>query len=247
MLDRFVAGVHALADRTLAPTPQTAEQLGRLGIANVHVWGRGVDSRLFHPVRRQSLGARALRERAAPNGELLVGYVGRLAAEKQVGRLRDLLGMPGARFLVVGDGPERPRLEQAFAGHPVAFTGQLQGPELADAFAALDVFVHFGTEETFGQTIQEAQATGLPVVAPAVGGPLHLVEEERTGLLVDPGQRGGSRRTVERLAADPALRARLGEAGRRAVLGRSWEANNRELLDHYRAVIDAARVRTGAL
>lgn len=246
MLDRFVAGVHALADRTLAPTPQTAEQLGGLGIENVHVWGRGVDSRLFHPVRRESAGARALRERAAPNGELLIGYVGRLAAEKQVGRLRELLGMPGARFLVVGDGPERPRLEQAFAGHPVTFTGQLQGPELADAFAALDVFVHFGTEETFGQTIQEAQATGLPVVAPAVGGPLHLVADGRTGLLVDPADRRGSRRAVERLADDPALRARLGEAGRRAVLGRSWEANNRQLLDHYRAVIEAARVRTGA-
>jgi len=243
MLDRFVAGVHALAGRTLAPTPGTADQLRRLGIADVHVWGRGVDSRTFHPIRRTSPGAIALRQRAAPGGELLVGYIGRLAAEKQVARLRELIGLRGVRFLVVGDGPDRPRLESAFAHDPVTFTGQLRGSELADAFAALDVFVHFGTEETFGQTIQEAQATGLPVVAPAIGGPLHLIDDGATGLLIDPAEKRGFRRAAERLVADGALRARLGEAGRRGVLGRSWEANNRQLLDHYRAVIDAARIR----
>lgn len=247
MLDRFVAGVHALAGRTLAPTPGTAEQLRALGIGDVHVWGRGVDSRRFHPSRRLDPGALALRARAAPGGELLVGYVGRLAAEKQVGRMRELAGLPGVRFLIVGDGPERGRLESTLAGMPATFVGQLEGEALADAFAALDAFVHFGTEETFGQTIQEAQATGLPVVAPAVGGPLHLIDDGRTGVLVDPRDDRPFRRAVERLVADAGLRARLGEAGRRAVLGRSWQANNRELIGHYRAVIDAAAVsRAGA-
>lgn len=247
VLDRFVASVHAPASRTLAPTPAAAEQLRRLGLDEVHVWGRGVDSRLFHPARRDSAAVRALRSRTAPHGELVVGYVGRLAAEKQVARLRELFGLHGVRFVVVGDGPERARLEADFAGHPVTFTGQLQGEALADAFAALDVFVHFGTEETFGQTIQEAQATGLPVVAPAVGGPLHLIDHGRTGLLVDPHRHRGFRRTVTGLLHDAALRARLGEAGRRAILGRSWEANNRELLDHYRAVIAmGALSRAGA-
>lgn len=247
MLDRFVAGVHALAGRTLAPTPGSAEQLRALGIDNVHVWGRGVDSRRFHPSRRITPEVRALRDRAAPGGELLVGYVGRLAAEKQVGRLRELAGLPGVRFLIVGDGPDRARLESAFAGMPVTFTGQLEGEALADTFAALDVFVHFGTEETFGQTIQEAQATGLPVVAPAVGGPVHLIDDGRTGVLVDPELDRAFRRAVQRLVDDAGLRARLGEAGRRVVLGRSWQANNRELIEHYRAVIAAsADSRAGA-
>jgi phosphatidylinositol alpha 1,6-mannosyltransferase len=146
--------------------------------------------------------------------------------------MASLFGIPHTRFVVVGDGPERRRLETEFAGHPVTFTGALRGEALAQAYAELDVFVHFGTEETFGQTIQEAQATGLPVVAPASGGPTFLINHGETGFLADPLDPSTFVQHVTQLVGDAALRARIGEAARRSVLTKSWGANNAQLLQH---------------
>lgn len=236
-VDRMMANIHGPATLNLAPTPQTADYLRGLGVQNVHVWGRGVDADLFSPQRKSEPETLALRTQLAPNGERLIGFVGRLAAEKQVHRMRELFDLPNTRFLVVGDGPERSRLEAQFAGYPVTFLGKLAGLDLAQAYASLDVFVHFGTEETFGQTIQEAQATGLPVVAPAVGGPLHLIQPGVTGLLADPhavlNASGSYRALVAELLADGSLRARISEAARRAVQHKSWAANNQQLLEYY--------------
>lgn len=236
-IDRMMANIHAPATVNLAPTPQSADYLRKLGIQNVHVWGRGVDADLFSPTRKTEPETQSLRKVLAPSGERLVGFVGRLAAEKQVHRLAELFDLPNTRFVVVGDGPERTRLEALFAGQSVSFLGKLTGLDLARAYAAMDVFVHFGTEETFGQTIQEAQATGLAVVAPGVGGPLHLIQNGETGLLADPtaspNSSGSYRALVGELLADSSSAVRIAEAARRAVQNKTWSANNQQLLDYY--------------
>jgi len=104
------------------------------------------------------------------------------------------------------------------------------------------VFVHSGPHDTFGQTIQEAAASGLPVVAPAAGGPADLVQDGVTGFLVAPGDPAALAAGVARLAADPALRAAQSAAARRAMTGRTWPALCDELIGHYDAVLrDAAR------
>jgi phosphatidylinositol alpha 1,6-mannosyltransferase len=113
-------------------------------------------------------------------------------------------------------------------------------------YAAFDTFVHFGTEETFGQTIQEAQATGLPVVAPESGGPRFLINSGETGFLAHPTKKLGFNEAVAELAANPQLRARIGENARRAVLNKSWEANNARLIEHYRAAIARNQQLAGA-
>lgn len=259
LLDKAVAAIHAPATLNLAPTKQTAEYLKGLGVRSVDVWGRGVDLDLFHPNRKTEDATAALRAKWAPNGEKIVGYVGRIAAEKQVHRIAELIGhvdapaakgeaAVGTKFVIVGDGPERRRLEAEFAGKPVIFTGKLTGLELAAAYAAFDVFVHFGTEETFGQTIQEAQASGLPLVAPNSGGPMFLVEHGETGYLAHPTKHRGFNQLVADLLADDLLRARIAENARRSVLKKSWEANNGVLLEHYvRAMnIMAANKSSGA-
>ncbi len=232
LVDGLLASIHQQATINLAPTPTSAAYLSGLGVGQVEVWGRGVDSDLFTPNNRNHPDTMRLREQLTPKGRPLIGVVGRLAAEKQVHRLLELMPLD-AQFVLIGDGPERPNLERLFEGHPVTFLGSRSGQDLANCFAALDVFVHFGTEETFGQAIQEAQASGLAVVAPASGGPLHLIEHGQTGLLVEHGSEGGYLSAVKTLLEDFELRSRLGESARRRALGNSWASNNELLLGYY--------------
>lgn len=233
----YLRKVHALADLTLAPSTAALADLAREGIDRTALWGRGVDGRLFNPTWRDDAGCRALRRRLAPNQETIVGYVGRLAPEKEVHRLAALRDVPGIRVVVVGAGPSRAELAEALPG--VVFLGRREGDDLARAYAALDVFVHTGTCETFGQTLQEAAATGLPVVAPAAGGPLDLVEHGVTGLLFEPGDETSLRTCVESLTtADDAWarRALMGEGGAARVAGRTWDALTEALVRRYLAV-----------
>ena len=233
LLDAITGQIHKLATLNLAPTPDGQGYLRGLGIDNAQVWARGVDSELFHPRRKHSLEAQVIRKRCAPEGEFVVGYVGRLAPEKQVGRLREICGIPNTRLLIAGDGPEREELEDIFDGYPVTFLGRLEGEDLAHAYAAMDVFVHCGTEETFGQTLQEAHAAGVPVVAPNRGGPRHIVRSGQTGYLVDWTRWGTFRAAVEALRVDRFLLERMSQASRASVAHKTWAANNTQLLGFY--------------
>ena len=136
----------------------------------------------FHPARRQDSWRRRLSEGVSERPLLL--YVGRLSLEQRVHWLRPLLeAVPEARLAIVGDGPMRPALEHMFAGLPVCFTGYLTGADLADAYAAADVFVFPAHNETFDNAVAEAMASGLPVVAARSGGVEEQVVPDVTGLL----------------------------------------------------------------
>lgn len=244
----WVRRIHRQADLTLAPSAAARTDLVDHDIPRVALWGRGVDADLFHPDRRGDAATQALRTRLAPRGEILVGYVGRLAPEKELHRLAELTARPGIRLVLVGDGPSREALRQQLPG--AEFLGQLQGQDLATAYAAFDVFAHTGTRETFGQTLQEAAAAGLPVVAPRRGGPIDLVDEGRTGLLFEPDTPGALAAAVEELLPGPGRNAEAmaqrrhdwGMAGRRQVQQRSWSVLVDQLIGHYDGVI-APRAR----
>lgn len=231
---RRLREIHNSAQRTLAPSTRAAADLIANGVQRIWLWRRGVDAERFHPAKR----CEPLRRALAPDGEVLVGYVGRLAPEKRVELLRDTARLPGVRVVVAGDGPARRQLERALPG--VRFLGVQHGETLARLYASLDLFVHTGPHETFGQTLQEAAASGVPVVAPASGGPVDLVESGVTGLLVPPGDGGALAAAVAELAADPARRSGYGLAARAAVSRRSWSAVGDELVGHYRAVLAGA-------
>ncbi|MBG6218487.1 phosphatidylinositol alpha 1,6-mannosyltransferase [Arthrobacter sp. CAN_A6] len=222
-----VRNIHCGAARTLAPSTSAVRQLQAHGVPGVHLWRRGVDTARFHPRRRSS----SFRAGVAPAGGKLIGYVGRLAAEKQVEDLRVLADIANARLVIIGDGPLRPALESALPG--AHFTGFLGGEELATAVASLDLFVHPGELETFGQTIQEAMASGVPVVATGRGGPLDLVDPSRTGWLYDPGNLAQLRSRVVDLIGDDAKRSAFSEAAFARVQGRTWPVLCELLLQHY--------------
>lgn len=243
---RVVRWIHDGADLTLVPSTASMADLQAAGIRNLARWGRGVDLAAYHPRNRQDATVQRLRQRLAPGGEAIVGYVGRIAPEKQVERLAALRGIPGLRLAVVGDGPSLPALTKALRGMPVTFLGRLGGADLAAAYASFDVFAHTGTEETFGQTLQEAHASGVPVVAPRAGGPMDLVEHGGSGYLFEPDDDDDLRDRIASLVRDPALRARMGEAGRRGVLGRSWESVCDELLSRYEQVLGLGATRSVA-
>lgn len=233
VLWRWVRRVHRRADRTLAPSSETVDRLRALGIPQVHRWGRGVNLTLFGPARRDD----DLRRRIAPDGEVVVGYVGRIAAEKGVWRLAELATIPGTRMVIVGDGPERADLERLLPD--VHFTGMLQGEELARVFASLDVFVHPGEHETFCQTVQEAQASGVTAIAPAAGGPVDLIEHGRTGLLYQPSDPAALRAMLTAAVRDAGLRRRLSGAAQARVCDRTWTRTVDELVTrHYAAVLE---------
>ncbi|MBL1077422.1 glycosyltransferase family 1 protein [Nocardia sp. 2] len=226
--------IHLQVDRTLAPSTASLRQLELMGIPGLSRWPRGVDLQQFDPARRSE----ALRARLAPHGELLVGYIGRLAPEKELELLAHLRTVGGIRLVIVGGGPEEKRLRKLLPD--AAFLGVLHGDELAAAYASLDVFVHTGRHETYCQAAQEALASGVPVVAPASGGPIDVVTPG-TGFLYPPGDADAMVNLVRRLVSDPALRAKTADAAHRSVQDRSWDAVNNLLIRHYRDVIAERR------
>lgn len=225
--------LHRRADRTLAPSTSAMEALAAHRIPRLYQWARGVDVTAFAPSARDA----ELRRQWSPDGKPIIGFVGRLAPEKHVERLAALAGDDTIQLVIVGDGIDRTKLQSALP--KAVFTGARYGDELVTAYASMDVFVHPGEHETFCQTVQEALASGLPVIAPDAGGPRDLVSPMHTGLLL------AVKEFEARLPAAVAHlvdeRARYSAAARRSVLHRSWPAICDELLGHYEAVLGSRR------
>ena len=232
-LTQHVARIHQKADLTLAPSSSSIHELERLGVERLRLWARGVDGERFAPSKRSA----AWRAKVAPGGEVIIGYVGRLASEKQVEDLRAIADLPNTKLVIVGAGPSRPVLEKQL---PTAkFMGFLGGDDLAEALASFDLFVHPGENETFCQTVQEALASGVPVVATGKGGPLDLVDNSRTGWLYKPGDLTDLRARVADLAGDSSKRAAFARSARESVAHRTWARLGDELIGHYRSTIAA--------
>lgn len=226
--------IHNMSEMTLAPSSSYIRELEAHGIKNVRHWGRGVDTELFNPAKRSEV----LRRAWDPTGEKkIVGFIGRLAAEKSVHRLAPLVDDPSVQLVIVGGGPERDELEALL---PTAvFTGPLGGEELARAYASLDLFVHTGEFETFCQAIQEAQASGVPTIGPRAGGPIDLIKHGDNGLLLEVETFEQELYDAARWILDDARHATLQAAARESVADKTWAALGDQLLGYYSEVLDA--------
>lgn len=167
--DAYVRRVYRDFDLVLAPSRSMARRLREAGIDGVRVQPLGVDSREFHPQRRDPIWRHTLG--LEPDQRVLL-YVGRFAPEKHLQRLAAAVQRLGPRYLLlaVGSGPTPPRGEQV---RVLPFESRTR--QLARIYASADAFVHAGDQETFGLAVLEAMASGLPVAAQASAGLAELV------------------------------------------------------------------------
>jgi len=232
---------HDEAVLSFYPSEATRRELEARGFHDrFRIWGRGVDSELFHPRRRSE----ALRRRLAPGAEVVLTYVGRIAPEKRLNLLVDAFSELQARtearlaLVLVGGGPAVPAL-QARAPEGVVFAGYQRGEDLAAHYASGDVFVFPSDTETFGQAVTEAMSSGLPVVAPARGGVLDTVRPGVTGALFTPGDVDDLIKCTLPLIESPHLRRTMGARARLEAETRSWSRVFERLFRDYREVLSS--------
>jgi len=241
----YLLWLHGQADLNLCPSEATRAELAARHFPRLKVWSRGVDATRFHPARRSAAWRHRLSQ-GHPDAPLLL-YVGRLSPEKRVDWLQSVLtDLPEVRLALVGDGPARPTLERLFDRSRVVFTGYLRGDDLANAYAAADIFVFPAANETFGNVVLEAMASGLPVVAARSGGPLDSVVEGETGLLFAPQDDAALRAAVRQMVHNPTLASQLGRAGRARAQRLTWSGVLDRLADDYFALLQQSTSRQAA-
>jgi len=216
-----------------APNPEIVQALADDTGKPCFPMGHGVDTTRFSPQFRDSKG-----------GLFTIGYVGRLAPEKNVRMLAQLeqallgAGHRNFRILIVGHGEEEAWLRQNL--QHAEFTGVLRGDELSRAFANMDVLAFPSETETFGLVVLEALASGVPVVAMAAGGPKYTVEHGRTGFVAGNFEEFAS--FVAYLMTNPEMVASMRESGRRHAQASSWAHAFQNIYQTYRSHLGAAKV-----
>jgi phosphatidylinositol alpha 1,6-mannosyltransferase len=220
---------YQLARMTFAPNPELVTMLASRTGRPAFLMQRGIDTEMFSPAKR-----------TRPPGTFVVGYVGRLSAEKNVRlfvRLNQILksrGLSGYRFLIVGEGSERAWLQQHLEN--ADFPGLLQGEALAEAYASMDVLVFPSETDTFGNVILEALASGVPALVSNLGGPKFLIEDGVTGFVAQDADAFADRLT--QLCLDAPRWEQMSQFARQSALGRSWDAVFAGVYERYRQGIN---------
>jgi glycosyltransferase involved in cell wall biosynthesis len=223
--------IHNGCHLTLVPSNWTLRDLRAQGYHRLRKWGRGVNSERYNPARRSLLWRERLLAGRDPNSLLCI-YVGRLANEKKIDLLLETARTPGIALTIIGDGALRDELQTVFAGTGTHFTGYLYGDDLADAYASADAFMFTGANETFGQVVQEAMASGLPAIIINQGGITDQVTPGVNGYVCPPDPQAFAE-AARRLRDNPALRRQMSANARRFAEQHPWEALMAELETHY--------------
>jgi glycosyltransferase involved in cell wall biosynthesis len=223
-----IAAFYSAAQVLFAPNPELCALLERATGRPCHLMPRGVDAELFHPSKRNRDPGDPMR---------ILGYVGRLSVEKNIGllaRINEELVQGQQKFLIVGHGGDeawlRERLPQA------EFTGVLRGEALATAYANMDLFVFPSHTDTFGNVVLEALASGVPAIVTPDGGPRSIVREGITGSIVSDDQFTVA---ISSLLADPARLSTMRQAAREYALTASWDSVFEGIYEAYQQILPA--------
>ncbi len=232
---------------TFCPSPSTASMLRTQGFQRVRIWPRGVDIGSFRPELRD----RSTRSTWSGGAEkVILLYAGRVSWEKNLRLLIKAyqeMDHTSCHLVIVGDGPALREIKQELDGLPVTFTGYLQGEELASAYASADFFAFPSKTETFGQVVLEAMASGLPVVGLQAEGICDLVENGKTGFLLniteisEQEQVTAYRDLLACLVRQHELRQNMGRAAQQAATRHTWDEAMKSLLSGYTEVLEQER------
>lgn len=235
----WIRHFHRRAARVYTPSLSARDDLQALGLRDIEVWGRGVDTELFQPRTDASTSA-------VPQPFRFL-YVGRLAPEKNIGFLIEAFAAVRAwhpempmELQIVGDGPSRDALQRRAAQSTelaVHFLGvQDREKDLPRIYAGADAFVYASTTETLGLVVLEAMAAGLPVVAVPAGGVAEHLLDDANGLTYTAGDHEACANAMSRLLQSPTLRTRLAQGARRTAEQRSWDSELDRLDGSYREI-----------
>ena len=238
-----------LCDGVIAPSESLARMIRRRGVTTpMTVIPTGIDVQAFATAD----GARFRKRMNLPAAARVIGHVGRIALEKNLGFLAEGVALflkqdPQAKFLVVGDGPARDDLKAVFEKHGVAdrllLAGKRTGATLREAYRAMDVFVFASKSETQGMVVAEAMAAGLPVVALNASGVREVVRDGANGFLLPAAASAEEFAKAIGQCAEPETRARLSQGAQETAKQFSREQSARRALAFYEETRRATRAR----
>jgi glycosyltransferase involved in cell wall biosynthesis len=244
ILWKYMHWFHRPFKKIFVPSNETLSQLNLQGFTNLEIWSRGVDCQLFHPF----YDTKTVREQYGISKKYLLSYVGRLAPEKDVNTLLAVAKTLPAeineqiQWLIIGDGPQREELQNE-APLNMTFTGYLTGEQLAEVYAASDLFIFPSPTETFGNVVLEALASGTPAITVNSGGVKSIITVGVTGYLCEPGNVQEFVYSILQLLENDSLRKQMGLEGRNYALSQTWDHIFSDLLWHYTDVIEERKIQ----
>ena len=230
-----------MATINLVPSIWAKQKLSNLGVNNIALWKRGVDIESFNPKHKDL----SLRLKWNSRADLFVGYVGRLAPEKNIEDLKLIPESPRIQVVIIGDGPSRYKLQEDMP--KAIFTGRLTGLELSKAYASLDILIAPGRNETFCQVAQEGLASGNCVLAPSQGATQELIKHEKTGFIYDNAQDLDFTKIFQRLLINPSLIDNLAQQARASVEQNTWESVCDDLINFYQQALNLNPMKVASL
>jgi len=234
---KYLCWFHNQCLKNYCPSKETLKLLSTKGVRNLDIWGRGVDTALFSPLKRKP----SFKVQVGAEDKTVLLYVGRLAPEKDLDILINAFRIlnkyhRGIHLVITGEGPLSASLKRE-APPGVTFTGYLHGEELAEAYASSDIFVFPSTTETYGNVILEAMASGLPVVASYSGGVKENLINFYNGLACRPQSCTDMVMAATALIEHEYLRKNLAAQARAHALTMSWDSVINKLIDGYAEVV----------
>lgn len=225
MVWRYIIWFYDQMDTIFVPSRATAQELVEHGISKskIRLTPRGVDSREFHPEKRNPDMLRD--ELGIPEGFKLL-YVGRVSKEKNLKLLENAFTKlavfkKNIQLVIVGDGPYFDEMRHNLKDFPAYFTGYLTGERLRSVFASCDLFVFPSVTDTFGNVVLEAQASGLPVIVTDQGGPCENIVDGKTGFIIKGNNEQELLRSMNKAISSPSTLKEMGILARRYAESRS--------------------------
>ncbi|RLL48259.1 glycosyltransferase family 1 protein [Oceanobacillus piezotolerans] len=232
----WIRKLHNSANLNLCTSGAIKDELVEQNIKNLHVLQRGVDVENRHP----KFYDEKMRDRLTKGDQSkkLLIFVGRLAIEKEIHKIKPLLdARDDLALAIIGDGPARNELMHIFKDTNTVFTGFLHGEELSKAFASGDAFVFPSVTETLGLVILEAMASGLPVVAAKSGPTMEQIIDGETGLLFENENVESMMAAIDRLENQAHLKE-MKQNARQEAEKFAWDKASQQLFQYYQQTIE---------